>query len=164
MFPSVTRVSAVDIVRARYCNMDYIFLSSITSAGSLPIVLSYDVMCQWLKNFWTRIESLPEHLRGRLQKGNFKGVIPKFHIVVHEELCQQLYSLHYTPGVGRTDGEGIERNWSVLNGAACSTKEMGPGTRRDTLDDFCGFSNYKKVLAFGKWSLFFSNELNSILQ
>jgi len=71
------------------------------------------------------------------------------HIVIHEELCQQLYSLHYTPGVGRTDGEGIERNWSVLNGAACSTKEIGPGTQRDTLDDFCGFSNYKKVLAFG---------------
>lgn len=143
--------------------MDYVFLSSITSAGTLPIVLSYDVMCQWKKIFWSRIEALPDHLRSSLQKENLTGVIPKFHIVVHEQTCQLLYSLHYTRGVGQTDGEGIEHNWSALNGAACSTKEMGPGVRQDTLDDFCGFSNYKKVLSFSKDFLSLCTKLKLII-
>ncbi|KIK32830.1 hypothetical protein CY34DRAFT_100693, partial [Suillus luteus UH-Slu-Lm8-n1] len=30
----------------RYCNIDYVFLSSITSAGTLPFVPSDDVICQ----------------------------------------------------------------------------------------------------------------------
>jgi hypothetical protein len=132
--------------------MDYIFLSSIINTAPLPVVLSYDIMCQWKKNLWHRLPNLPESLRSNATKDKLIGVIPKFHIMAHEEICQLDYSLHYTPGVGRTDGEGIERNWASLNGAAPSTKEMGPGARRDTLDDFCNFSNHKKVLAFGELS------------
>jgi hypothetical protein len=56
--------------------------------------------------------------------------------MAHKEICQLDYSLHYTPGVRRTDGEGIERNWASLNGAAPSMKAMGPGACCDTLDEF----------------------------
>jgi hypothetical protein len=37
-----------------------------------------------------------------------------------------------------------------MKGIAASTKEMGPGGRSDTLDDFCGFSNYRKLVGIGQ--------------
>ncbi|KAG6807025.1 hypothetical protein H0H92_009113, partial [Tricholoma furcatifolium] len=50
---------------------------------------------------------------------------------------------------GRTDGEGVERNWAWLNGTAASTSQMGPGSRHDTLDDYMGFWNYKRTIDLG---------------
>ncbi|KAG6808450.1 hypothetical protein H0H92_004084 [Tricholoma furcatifolium] len=75
--------------------------------------------------------------------------VPKFHLPPHKRECHGPYSLNYTSGVSRTDGEGVERNWSWLNGATPSTSQMGPGARHDTLDDFMGFYNYRKVVEFG---------------
>ncbi|KAF8995521.1 hypothetical protein BDZ89DRAFT_920324, partial [Hymenopellis radicata] len=54
------------------------------------------------------------------------------------------YSFNTTPKVGRTDGEAPERGWAASNGAAASTKEMGPGSRLDTLDDHFGDQNWRK--------------------
>ncbi|KAF8867888.1 hypothetical protein BD779DRAFT_1482742, partial [Infundibulicybe gibba] len=45
----------------------------------------------------------------------------------------------------RTDGEAPERNWAASNPTSSSTKEMGPGSRRDTLDDHFGDANWKKT-------------------
>jgi hypothetical protein len=68
---------------------------------------------------------------------------------VHIAPCQIKYSFNLTPGVGRTDGEAPERAWSAANAIATSTREMGPGSRRDTLDDhFCDY-NWWKIAAFG---------------
>ena len=81
---------------------------------------------------------------------HFNSRFPKFHLPAHKADCHSRYSFNYTPGVGRTDGEGVERNWSWLNGAAASTSQMGPGSRNDTLDDLMGFSNHRKVTNFGE--------------
>lgn len=51
--------------------------------------------------------------------------------------------------MGRTDGEAPERGWAAMNGLATSTKEMGPGSRRDTLDDHFGDYNWRKVISMG---------------
>ena len=51
--------------------------------------------------------------------------------------------------MARTDGEAPEQGWSDTNGVASSTKEMGPGSRRDTLDDFFGDYNWRKVAQLG---------------
>ncbi|KAK0436074.1 uncharacterized protein EV420DRAFT_1652703 [Desarmillaria tabescens] len=48
--------------------------------------------------------------------------------------------------VGRTDGEAPEHGWAATNALAASTKEMGPGTHRDTLDDHFGDYNWRKVI------------------
>ncbi|KAG1846540.1 hypothetical protein F4604DRAFT_1688355 [Suillus subluteus] len=48
-------------------------------------------------------------------------------------------------GMARTDGEAIERGWSNMNPVATSTREMGPGSRRDILDDHFGPSLLKKL-------------------
>ena len=37
-----------------------------------------------------------------------------------------------------------ERGWANINPVASSTKEMGLGARRDTLDDYFGDSNWKR--------------------
>jgi Kyakuja-Dileera-Zisupton transposase len=76
--------------------------------------------------------------------------VPKFHLPAHRSDCHSRFSFNFTRGVGRTDGEGVERNWSWLNGTAASTSQMGPGSRMDTLDDFMGFYNHQKVVNLGK--------------
>jgi hypothetical protein len=77
-------------------------------------------------------------------------LVPKFHLPAHTEKCQKQFSFNLTPHVGRTDGEAPERGWANSNPLSSSTKEMGPGSRRDTLDDHFGDWNYKKVIGLGK--------------
>ncbi|RDB28096.1 hypothetical protein Hypma_001549 [Hypsizygus marmoreus] len=132
----------------QYCNMDYIFLSSITGFFILSLIVSYDIACQWYKNFWTCLQSMPLRLQFcHLLAIEYK--VLKFYLSPHVPECHALFSFNYMPHVGRTDGEGVERNWSWLNGAAGSTSQMGPGGRHDMLDDFMGFSNFKKMVGLG---------------
>jgi hypothetical protein len=39
-----------------------------------------------------------------------------------------------------------------MNPVANSTREMGPGSRHDTLDDHCGHRNWKKSVNFGTYA------------
>jgi hypothetical protein len=130
--------------------MDYIFMSSIIGMAILSLILSYDIACQYIKKFRQRIPELPEHLRSSIPQSNFQVKIPKFHFDAHGKKDHAQYSFTYTHGVGRTDSEGIERCWALLKGGAAQTIEMGPGARRDTLDDFCGYHNWRKVVNSGK--------------
>ncbi|KAF7309126.1 CxC2 domain-containing protein [Mycena kentingensis (nom. inval.)] len=58
-------------------------------------------------------------------------------------------SLSYTRGVGRTDGEGIERTWAILNTMSYATKEMAQGNRHDTLEDKVDHINFEKNVGQG---------------
>ncbi|KAF8169581.1 hypothetical protein K438DRAFT_1774163 [Mycena galopus ATCC 62051] len=123
----------------RYPNMDYIWFSSVMGIILLCIVASYDIACQWSRNFGKCAKLMPKNMR--LPDGTdviFK--VPKFHLPPH---------ITNVMGVGRTDGEGVERNWSWLNSAARSVSVMGPGAREDTIDNLCGFSNWKKTADMG---------------
>ncbi|KAG1797493.1 uncharacterized protein HD556DRAFT_1431147 [Suillus plorans] len=91
---------------------------------------------------------------GDLQKGEkylnmdyltINYFVPKFHLAAHIEICQTQFSFNWTPGVGQTDGEAPERGWANINRVASSTKEMGPGARRDMLNDHFSDWNWKKV-------------------
>jgi hypothetical protein len=125
----------------RYCNMDYLVFSSLQSADRLPLVLSYDISCQYSKRVWSRMNKLPPSLHIRQTPADVTFLVPKFHLPAHIETCQSTFSFNLEPGVGRTDGEGIERNWAGTNPLATSTREMGPRSRRDTLDDHFGDNN-----------------------
>jgi hypothetical protein len=113
------------------------------------LIASYDIACQWSINLFKRLKALPPRLQFA-QTPTLNALVPKFHLPPHRTSCHSAYSFNYAPGVGRTDGEGVERNWSWLNGTAASTSQMGPGSRTDTLDDFMGFSNYRKVIGLGE--------------
>ncbi|KAI0054741.1 hypothetical protein BV25DRAFT_1785935, partial [Artomyces pyxidatus] len=133
----------------RYCNMDFIFFSAFSHSRNKSGVVSYDIACQWSKNMWSRVEGLPADLQVS-QDTEFSFAVPKFHLPAHGTPCHGPYSFNFLEGVGRTDGEGVERNWANMNGAASSTKQMGPGARQDALDSHCGHANWRKTVGFGK--------------
>ncbi|KAF8214393.1 hypothetical protein K438DRAFT_1902273 [Mycena galopus ATCC 62051] len=133
----------------RYPNMDYLWFSALMGMILLCVVASYDIACQWSRNFWKRAKNMPEEL----QLPAWVTVIfkvPKFHLPPHIKKCHGPYSFNYTKGVGRTDWEGVERNWAWLNWAARSVSVMGPGSREDTIDDLCRFLNWKKTVDLGQ--------------
>ena len=128
--------------------MDFIFLSSIAGTSIKSITISYDIACQWSRNLLSRMAKMPEHLHiPDSIKLQFK--VPKFHLPAHVSKCWAPYSFNFTKWVGRTDGEGVERNWSWLNGIARCVSMMGPGGRSDTLDDFCNYHNWRKTVGLG---------------
>lgn len=124
-------------------------LSTLAGEKVSPLVVSYDIACQWSKNFASRISEFPPSLRFDLPATTFRTVIPKFHIYAHGKSCQSRWSLNYLRWMGRTDGEGVEREWSHINPVALSTRLMGPGGRHDTLDDHWGAWNWRKLVVLG---------------
>lgn len=143
--------------------MDYIFASSVGATGRRlkMITLTYDVGCHWIKRAFFRLPQLPEWLRipfsdlpgVRGAKIYLRALVPKFHLQSHNEKCHSAFSFNFNRGGARTDGEGVERNWAELNGQAASTAEMLPGHRWETLDDCCGWANWRKTMGLGTHSL-----------
>ncbi|KAJ2912610.1 hypothetical protein MD484_g7802, partial [Candolleomyces efflorescens] len=129
----------------RYVNMDYFFLSTLLFKIPRSVAISYDIACQWSKNLEERCELYPPNAVSSNADLELRFFVPKFHLPAHIVDCQLGYSLNYLPRVGRTDGEAPERAWSLFNGLAYSTREMGPGSRRDTLDDNFGDHNWVKI-------------------
>ncbi|KAG6807043.1 hypothetical protein H0H92_009022, partial [Tricholoma furcatifolium] len=114
----------------RYMNMDYLLLSSLKDTKIESVVISYDIASSSIKDI--------------------TFLVPKFHLPAHIEECNLSYSFNLTRGMGRTDGEAPERGWANINPIAQSTKEMGPGSRRDTIDDHFNDWNWKKKIQLGK--------------
>ncbi|KLO06045.1 hypothetical protein SCHPADRAFT_806026, partial [Schizopora paradoxa] len=133
----------------KYSNMDYIFASAALCAKGDRMVVSYDIACQWHRNLASRCEALPSHVAFDPLTVDLEYVIPKFHISAHGSKCQGKFSLNYRRYMGRTDGENIERGWAWMNPASLSTREMGPGSRADTLDDQWGAFNFATLTRLG---------------
>jgi hypothetical protein len=133
--------------------MDYIFMAAVLRVimmAAMLITVSYDIACQWSINFFERIRN---RMPAALQLPDFvqlRFAVPKFHLPAHVKKCWTPFSFNFMKWVGRTDGEGVERVWSWLNGVARSVSMMGAGGRQDTLDDFCNFWNWKKTTELGK--------------
>ncbi|KAJ7716172.1 hypothetical protein B0H14DRAFT_2412947 [Mycena olivaceomarginata] len=138
----------------RYINMDYMLWNSLANHDDIiQLFISYDIVCQWHKNIWTRLAGYGPELRGRSRNRHYVWLIPKFHLPAHIEACNILFSFNLTPYIGQTDGEAPERGWANANPLATSTKEMGPGARRDALDDHFNDWNHKKIMGLGKFLL-----------
>ncbi|KAJ7306264.1 hypothetical protein DFH08DRAFT_824713 [Mycena albidolilacea] len=134
----------------KYSNMDYVVASAWRHVRDLLFfLLSYDIMCQWSKNLKEHLLKLPPALRFHLAQYVVKFVIPKLHILGHLAWCQEFFSLLFTLGAAQADMEGIERIWSSSGLMGASTREMGPGSRQDTLDDFWHHWNWNKVVGMG---------------
>ena len=136
--------------------MDYIFLSSIIQQNTpSDLIVSYDIACQWSKNLQNRVKTYGSSQSSEVfNQRSITYAVPKAHLPVHQDKCKWNYSFNLLPRVGRTDGEAPERGWVATNAIASSTKEMGPGSRRDTLDDHFGDYNWRKVTNLGKHSLY----------
>ncbi|RXW15581.1 hypothetical protein EST38_g10274 [Candolleomyces aberdarensis] len=137
----------------RYCNIDYLLRQSIGDTKLKRFLLSYDICCQWSQNLFKRLQDVQPnfHLLGPRAKCRF--VVPKFHLPAHIQACRTQYAFMHTPGAGLGDGEAPERGWGDSNPLATSTREMGPGSRRDTLDYNFGDYNWKKIMRLDKYLL-----------
>ncbi|KAF9491277.1 hypothetical protein BDN71DRAFT_1592386 [Pleurotus eryngii] len=150
-------VSVGDLQRGeQYINMDYLYFSSIKNHSLSTLVVSYDITCQWSRNLLLRSMTYPLELVGTQATDlRLTFLIPKFHLYVHRTECQINYSFNLTPGVGCTDGESPERGWAAMNPVTSSTKEMGPGSRRDTLDNHFSDYNWWKVTSLHELKLIY---------
>jgi hypothetical protein len=126
--------------------MDYLFFSTLRNNCHNILNVSYDIACQWHKNLRSRMESLPESHHLSYLCIFIQFFIPKFHLPAHIKKCQTMFSFSFTRFVGRMDEEAPECGWSNINLVASSTKAMGPGCCRDTLDDHFGDWNWKRSL------------------
>ncbi|PPQ72949.1 hypothetical protein CVT25_004565 [Psilocybe cyanescens] len=124
----VCRNGAGDLQKGeKYCNMDFIALSAVTGIVLLWIVFTYDIGCQWSKNFASQMEDFPKNMR----ISNYTQVdiaIPSWHIQGHGPKCQCNFNLAYKKGAGQTCGNKIEGSWSHTNPLAASVCKMGLGT------------------------------------
>jgi hypothetical protein len=132
--------------------MDLAVLAAVKNEATPPLI-TYDIGCQWgvhMARRWGTV--MPEDLRPRFDANDVDVKVPKMHLDGHVALCHSDYNLNYTPGAGRTCGEGIERMWAVTNGLAPSTREMSPGHRADRIDQQLLYHNWKKHAHTGKQS------------
>ncbi|KAJ7026606.1 hypothetical protein C8F04DRAFT_966262 [Mycena alexandri] len=132
----------------RYCNMDFILFSALLNTILFYLILSYDIACQYGKNFWKRMTDLPGEFHIKLSPDRVWFKVPNFHLPPHKRPCHSPFSFHWMWGAGRTHGETVEQNWEFTNGAAASTKMMGLGSRAATLEDLFGFHNWRRLVAW----------------
>lgn len=129
-------------------------MSALASYGVFAlIVLSYDIACQWMLHLFQRIatDGFPPHLRVDLPVGEeLRFAIPKYHFWGHTGENHNQFSFNLIRGAGRTDGEEVERNWWRHDATSASTREMGPGSRHDTLEDHFQWSNFGKLVGLGR--------------
>ncbi|KAF9544440.1 hypothetical protein CPC08DRAFT_730279 [Agrocybe pediades] len=121
--------------------------AALIGINLLRIVLTYDIGCQWSKNYRKRMLELPSlmHIPETTQ---VNVAIPEWHINGHGPACQENFNLGYMPGAGRTVGEDIETTWAGTNAFAPSTREMGPAARHDTFNDHWNGLNFRKIVGF----------------
>ncbi len=144
--------------------MDYCLASLLRHHDSrLNKLVSYDIACQWSKHVLERLQKLPPLVRLQIASNAIRFAIPKLHIHGHTQFCQRTYSLNYLPGVGRTDGEGIERPWANIGATSTSTRAMGPGARIETLNDHWSHWNWQKIIGMGEHVLVALSNSNKLI-
>ncbi|KAF7343966.1 CxC2 domain-containing protein [Mycena venus] len=132
----------------RYCNMEFILLSSVLNMIIFYLILSYNIACQYGNYFWPRMEKMPDTMQLVLERARLWFKVPNFHLPPHKPSCHSPFSFHYMWGAGQTHGETVEQNWEFTNGAAASTKMMGIGSHHVTLEDLFGFHNWWRQVAW----------------
>ncbi|KAI0643898.1 hypothetical protein C8Q79DRAFT_1002434 [Trametes meyenii] len=125
----------------KFAYMDYLLVSTLLGVFVLFLVISYDIACQYCRNFEARLErNFPADKRPDLEE-------VKNHIAVHGPHHSQ-FSLNFADKVARTYGEGVELSWSHLNPVSVSTREMALATRHEVLNDHMGSWNWQKTIGF----------------
>ena len=127
--------------------MDFIVFAALVGIILPWIFITYDIGCQWSKNFRARMLDFPENMQIN-PTTKVDVVIPSWHINGHGQRCRKEFCLGYTKGAGRTCGEEVETTWSSTNALAPSVREMAPGARHDTLNDHWNGWNYRKIVGF----------------
>lgn len=149
----VSSAKTTDKLLRRYYSVDYIVLSTLIGMTTL-LLISYDIACQYSKNFAKRGSDFPPCMRLQPETAeNLRWAIPKKHWPNHGRKDHSQYSFNFIRWVGRTYGEGIEASWAHMNAVSMSTKEMAPSARQEVLDDHWSAWNWHKIRNFGECHL-----------
>jgi Kyakuja-Dileera-Zisupton transposase len=69
--------------------MDFCILAILVGVAMMWLTISYDIICQWSRNFRKRVPQFPVWMQPPTQLlDNITYVIPKFHIYGHGTKCQ----------------------------------------------------------------------------
>lgn len=140
-------------IQYRFANADFVLARSLDAYKSHPYILvTYDIACQYVKKIAERFGVHSPDLVDAVVAAVF--AVPKLHVQGHKEDCQYNYALSYISGAGRFGGETIETTWSELNRIAAAVREMGPGMRKDHINDHLGDINWRKVQNIGAYNEF----------
>ena len=123
----------------RYSYMNFLIFAMLFFIILPWILITYNISCQWLKNFVSCMSNFPDHMQINPET-RINVAIPSWHIN-HDGHGQRCRKDLYTRGCR---GE-VETTWSSTNALAPSLREMAPWARHDTLNDHWNFHN---ILAF----------------
>jgi hypothetical protein len=116
------------------------------------IAISYDIWCKYKIYVEERArENFPPEMTKNFLRMNRRGFIPKMHSNDHGPDCRTIFGFNYHPGVGRTDGESVERDWATVVAAALQTGEMNAGTRHGALDNHWIDRNFQRSIGLSEW-------------
>ncbi|KAK0472215.1 hypothetical protein EDD18DRAFT_1370457 [Armillaria luteobubalina] len=130
--------------------MDLPTLLTLKMEAPKEVVIAYNIGCQWGKNLWKRISVYGPDLTPPQEQKDIVILVPKFHLPAHIVECQEEFSFAFELFVGETNGEATKRTWAISNPVASSTREMGPGSHQDTLDDHWSDHNWWKNVGLSK--------------
>jgi Kyakuja-Dileera-Zisupton transposase len=145
-------LSSATEYNCRQMNMDYAACKAANynvSDGyrTLPVLLIYDIACQWGIHFCERVE------KSNLSFGKFRELVlavGKFHLGVHQKSCLWKYSLNFIIGAGQIDGEIMETLWATFNNFGSMTRSMTRAHRVEILNDHMHDVNHKKMVGMGE--------------
>jgi len=135
-----------------YYRMDHCWVKSQGPNPDLNLrrVLSCDRGCSLCINFVRRLKTeFPDASALHAAASNLIWVIPKMHIHGHTERCQYQFHLAFTEGVGRTDGEGVERVWVDTKAIAIISRDASPAARTDIINSEHNWANWVRALNIG---------------
>jgi hypothetical protein len=75
--------------------MDFILLSAVLNMIIFYLILSYNIACQYGKNFWSRMPSLPESMHLVIEQARVWFKVPNFHLPPHLPSCHSAFLFHY---------------------------------------------------------------------
>jgi hypothetical protein len=133
-----------------YANMDFVVMASLAGLTLLLLTISYNITCQWKIHLKERLEKLPKDMQ-LPPDIKLQCALLVWHAGSHNNDCQNENSLSFKPGVGKSNGEGIERTWFRLNSAAAFTKDTGNGQPADTLEGMVDDHNFLKNVGQGEF-------------
>ena len=139
----------MDLVQ-RQKNIDYSICQAISynSNGIRRALITYDVACQWCKNFLARVDKSP----GLFLPDDLEVVpaVGKFHLSAHKASCFSRFSLMFLKGAGHIDGEILETLWASFNKISPSARSMTLAHHQELYDDHMRDSNWKKLVGIGE--------------
>ncbi|KAL6299355.1 hypothetical protein BKA93DRAFT_742418 [Sparassis latifolia] len=131
--------------------MDFALTGALAGLDELlHIIFTYDIACIYKVNIFKQFGARFLHLIPLVNR--IQMLLSKLHMLTHKEVCQVLYALCYTWGIGLTHGESVKHPWAEHNQARLSMHEMGAGHHHDTLNDIHNYWNWQKVENIGAFS------------